>query len=308
MNYKSLIVLFAVILSFTACENGEDVQSKGSVNDLSEAVQKYLGVSGDVQKSRKTNQQNNFTVNKGMKSSFLKPSVKSTNDEDTTDVNWNYDESCANVKEGTDDNGFSYIVYDYGTEGCEEYGYLVKGKMSYKWKEEEVDGKNVFESEDVYEDYSYDGFYQDGFYKWNGSYELSSWDFEGQTECNMNYKWGEEIIAEKSLFKDMYTSEEYKVLEGETSWEEKNGSYYYKMKVLSPVVYNYTCEDSYAPVSGEESIESLYEGKVIKFVINYGDGKCDNLVTVTENGVSVEIDLFDLYEDSYEVTDSTKTN
>jgi len=53
------------------------------------------------------------------------------------------------------------------------------------------------------------------------------------------------------------------------------------------VKLNRACEDSKYPVSGTVSIESD-KGTT---VIDYGNGECDNIVSITNNGVTIEVTL-----------------
>ncbi len=59
----------------------------------------------------------------------------------------------------------------------------------------------------------------------------------------------------------------------------------YSMKITTALIYNSGC---FYPVSGIMEIST--EGEGLK-VINYGEGKCDNIVTATVGGVSTTVEL-----------------
>jgi len=74
------------------------------------------------------------------------------------------------------------------------------------------------------------------------------------------------------------------VEDGTSSGTNKNGKTY-QMKITSSLVYSRACELNnhvFIPVSGVKHLS--VENKEI--VIDYGDGACDNLITVTVNGRS----------------------
>ena len=71
----------------------------------------------------------------------------------------------------------------------------------------------------------------------------------------------------------------------------------YTSQVESPLYLDFDCEDTWIFVSGVESGTYQYEGATGTYSIDYGDGACDNIITVTENGESEEIDLGEEWEE-----------
>ena len=74
------------------------------------------------------------------------------------------------------------------------------------------------------------------------------------------------------------------VTDGGSSGTNKNGKNY-EMKITSSLIHSRACEISgkvFLPVKGIKTL--TVDGKVI--TIDYGDGSCDNTVTVTVNGKS----------------------
>ncbi|NJN42253.1 MAG: hypothetical protein HC811_08570 [Flammeovirgaceae bacterium] len=64
----------------------------------------------------------------------------------------------------------------------------------------------------------------------------------------------------------------------------------YSMEIIKPLVYKRRCVFELKivlPVEGTKVFTS--EGKEV--IIDFGDGECDNLVTVTVNGLSREIEV-----------------
>ena len=66
-----------------------------------------------------------------------------------------------------------------------------------------------------------------------------------------------------------------------------------------PLYYDFECdeEDIWIFVSGQESGSYVIGDESGTYSINYGDGTCDNIVTVTENGISQEVDLGEEWEE-----------
>lgn len=81
------------------------------------------------------------------------------------------------------------------------------------------------------------------------------------------------------------------VVTGKASGSNKNGKNY-TMEITTPLVYSMACRFSdqvFIPVEGVKHL--LVESKDI--TIEYGDGSCDNKVTITVNGKSSEETLAD---------------
>jgi len=292
MKKVILGALMISAISFTACDKNDDIQKKNDKSELSDFTRRYLNLSQDIQQVKSRDIKNNNKINSSISRSLKSTRTKSGDNDENTN-NWTDTISCATISEGTNTDGFNYIIYDYGETGCEEWGALTKGKMTWLWKETEKDNVSTYTYEDIYEDYISDDYYQDGYYKWNGTYNSNNDNFEGTTNSKMTYKWEKETTMSESSYKDKYTEDLYTILEGKESWTEKDKSYSYVMTIVKPLVYDYTCKDSYVPVSGVEKVDAKEDGKETSITIDYGEGKCDNLVKITENGVTIEVDLSD---------------
>ncbi|OFX18643.1 MAG: hypothetical protein A2041_04740, partial [Bacteroidetes bacterium GWA2_31_9b] len=209
-------------------------------------------------------------------------------------------ESCAEYTYFTDDEGFEVMVVDYGIEGCEEWGELIKGKITWKWRM----NNEGYAYENIYENYSSWGMSINGYYKgesqWTGTWNEE--DFEDSTyfynwfsddseeistnEENMTISFdGGEIITYVSNFKSKFTFNSYTMLEGSFSYVSSLGDSY-TWDIIEPINSDFTCI-YWIPVSGIE--EGTFNEDT--YSIDYGDGTCDNKYTITVNGVSEEIEI-----------------
>lgn len=238
---------------------------------------------------------------------------------DTTNVG-----TPACLTETWEDNGDGSYTYtlDFG-DGCDYYGEFLKGKLV----ETGTYTDNSFNSSVTYTDFGGEDWFIDGTYSYSGTYEDSSngtsepadssnWTFAatysfeadltqqytdyGYPEDSTQASTGETIVTvdyeangTESMDESGYTvearSEAISVSTGET----------YAATVDSPLFYNYACEeeDTWVFVSGVESGSYTYEGISGTYSIDYGNGACDNIILLTENGTTEEIDLGDLWDD-----------
>mgnify|MGYP001793023351 CR=1 FL=1 len=165
----------------------------------------------------------------------------------------------------------------------------------------------------------------DGFYDYEGSstYNEETGVFTGYYtyDSEITNKWNESTYYSRSSGSSSYEQDRFEMT-GTNEYETLNDpywedDYYYKSQILSPLVYDYTCYQSYYEtmddedaaassyyawftyVSGIEAID-FREGEMEgSFVIDYGSGACDNLVTITENGETYEVDLWEFYQYDY---------
>jgi hypothetical protein len=233
--------------------------------------------------------------------------------------------TCAIITTTVNPDRSTTVEYDYG-DGCEEgsdyYKYFMYGKYSYtNFYENEKTGSTY---KDVYHgNYNSDNF--GGHYTWDGrtyewtsdgtssysgwsSYDTAAQTWRGQYEYN-----GDNTSTYDGV---TYT---YKG-QGKSSYDEKGSitekndysyttdEYSYSTKVLIPLVTNYECsyvngigndkDIAYCMwipvyVSGREEIHYKDGEKEGSFIIDYGDGECDSIITIIENGTRVKVDLYD---------------
>lgn len=84
-------------------------------------------------------------------------------------------------------------------------------------------------------------------------------------------------------------NDEFHVLEGTTASGVNFEGITYSINVVETIVYKNLCEDLMikAPVQG---VKQVIKGDV-EYIIDFGDGECDNLVTVTSDGQTWIVEL-----------------
>jgi len=224
---------------------------------------------------------------------------------------WDY-WTCATVTEFDNGDGTYTTIYDYG-DGCDEYGSIIKGKITYIWK----NVGNDYYSKVLYEHYYSYGMEMNGFSEYsftsdgNSYFEYDSTGFSkdstvspgvcfywsgtstGKDNMTMIFDSGEKYTY-TSNFSNKWDNSTYTVLEGEYTYTSEPEGNEYHYLVTTPLFYNYECPSTWVAVSG---IETIYYKDLVEtydFMIDYGNGTCDNLATVTENGETSVIDFGEL--------------
>ena len=233
-----------------------------------------------------------------------------------------------------EDDGVGNYTYtiDFG-DGCDYYGEFLKGKMVEKGSYTEnsfssivaytkfggqdwmIDGTHNYSG--TWEEVTINGIsmpadtvdtdsldYQDYYY--NASYEFSAdlttsymeYGYDTTSEVSTGERLVEvDYIAQGSEEVDQngYTvksrSESVTINTGES----------FQAQVDIPLFYDFNCEDEgvWIFVNGKESGSYTVDDQTGTYSIDYGDGSCDNIVMVTENGISGEVDLGEIW-DSWE--------
>lgn len=223
--------------------------------------------------------------------------------------------TCAKVTEIDNEDGTHTTIYDYG-DGCEEYGSLIKGKITYIWKYD----NNSYYSEVIYDHYySYgvemngtsiytftsDGnsFYTTGIkedpndstvtimpveFNWSGT-------STGHEEITMTFDDGNSTYY-RSDYSNIWDSLSYKVIQGEYYYSSSQDDSEYHYLVTLPLITDYTCTNAWVPVSGTEIITTSENGVTAEYSLNYGNGNCDNLAELTQDGKTSLIDFGELYK------------
>ncbi|MTI32230.1 hypothetical protein [Xanthovirga aplysinae] len=305
MKRTFLMFFLAVLALVYACQPNE-VEPKIDEVKNQALLEKIAKLKGQLSQSRNSNKERYSAVGSSLdigvnasktQSKRLHFSGKDRSDatdheSDTTnydnDSNW-YWETCAEVSE-TEENSTITIVYDYSDDGCEEYGEVIKGKITDVFKF----NMNTFayETATYYENYSIDKVTLNGFYMASGSWPEGQFTgYEGQfnEEMTITYEDGitETMNSEMSEKGDYYSW----ILNGYYSSTLSDGDNY-TLTIKTALVYTFDCGLVFVPVRGVEEIE--YNGE--KIIIDYGDGTCDNIAQVTEGEVTVTIDFGDFGE------------
>jgi hypothetical protein len=229
----------------------------------------------------------------------------------------------------TDNGDGSYTtIYDYG-DGCDEFGAMTRGKVTYIWKNTGDD----YYSKVLYDHYYCYGMEMNGYSEYNFVSDGNSYfEFDsavgpndsmvspgvvfywsgtstGKDDFTIQYDNGDKY-AYKSNYSNKWDNSTYTVLEGEYHCTSDPDNYEYHYRVTSPLIYNYECPDTWVPVSGIESIQFRDTAETYEFTIDYGSGSCDNLATVTEDGETSVIDFGELIMEycEDEISDSVYVN
>jgi len=234
--------------------------------------------------------------------------------------------SCATTTQTENADGSITYTTDYGDgclEGYGDYKYLMFGKFSYLWKYNESKQGTIvgysYYSRSRTENYGGEYYYEGDTIKWlsngrstysgdskydtvkqifSGSYSYS--DTSDYTYDGLTYRY-------KSSGKTSYDNK--KTITSANSYEYRTQTEFYRSTVLSPLVSDYSCMTAMpyvraesrmmwwpSYVSGREMVEYERDGKAGKFEIDYGDGECDFIIFIYENGKVFRIDMSKDYE------------
>jgi hypothetical protein len=153
------IVLFSVLLSCKEEHSSDTEQSDvvkrylefktkmNAMNAVSGQMSNFLSVIGASQLNN-----NMFHLKSASGDSIYTDSIPA----DTSGY-WDY-WTCATVTEFDNNDGTYTTIYDYG-DGCDEFGSLIRGKITYIWKNE----GNDYYSKVLYENYYSYGMEMNGF-------------------------------------------------------------------------------------------------------------------------------------------------
>lgn len=223
--------------------------------------------------------------------------------------------TCAKVTESDNADGTHTTVYDYG-DGCDEYGSLSRGKITYIWRNED----NNYYSEVIYDHYYSYGVEMNGISRYSFTSDGNSYYSAGTMEnyddstvtimpvvfnwsgvstghdsLTMTYDDGN-ITFNRSDYSNIWDNISYKVLQGDYYYSSTSDGYEYHYMVTEPLITDFRCTSSWVPVSGIEIISTTEQGEILEYSLNYGNGTCDNLAQLTQNGETSIIDFGELYK------------
>ena len=293
------------MMGLNSCEKTEI--SEGISDKDKEVIKELLELKagmGDL-KSDDNIYSNSSSFKKSFASMKVKTYKSSFKGDSTNWEDWSDYVTCATVTESVDAQGNFVSVYDYGTDGCEEYGELIRGKITYIWSESDDEG--VYYSKVIYDDYYAYEMLMNGYSEYSftmSDFDPLNWNFSGTATCtddiSMIFDDGSDYTY-NGTYSDKWDETSYTVLEGNYSYRSNSDDYEFSYKVTKELVYNYSCDTEsewiYVPVSGIEVIKYTEDGETGEFSIDYGDGSCDNLAIITKDGVSEEIDFSDYWDE-----------
>lgn len=225
---------------------------------------------------------------------------------------------CAVVTEYDNPDGSHTTIYDYGNgckDGSGDYQSIQWGKWIQTTKNTyETIGTSIVQTYHSHFQYvQYGGKYYfnndstqwslDGSSTYDGksAYDTMAQTFSGTFDYSdtTQYASGKDSYSYLGVGKSFY--DQTKSVTEKNVYEYSSGDNYYKSEVTAPLVYDYSCSSGggisvdmmfwFTYVSGHEVVHYRQDGKEGMFEIDYGNGACDNLITVIENGHVIVIDL-----------------
>ena len=329
MNTKKAIESLAgVLLLITVISCQEPDQNFASLEELSDEARNFLAVQSSsksaISAMGRTGGGPNQMINRsygalmdgstGLQGGVLEGSDSTLID----DPSWGWT-SCATVTNTQNPDGSYTYVTDYGDgcfEGWGDYKYFMHGKYSSTNKYTESRNGSVMKfdyfSRNRFDNYGGTYYWQNDTSSWlsNGrsTYTgFSSYDTLRQTFTG-NYSWtdtsdysyGKETYASRSMGNSRYSEKESVILS--SIYEYSYGQETYRTTVLEPLVMDYSCNNSMVSddylmsrvymtyVSGRERIDYVRDGVSGMFEIDYGNGECDNIIYIYENGKVFKVD------------------
>jgi hypothetical protein len=181
------------------------------------------------------------------------------------------------------------IIIDYGSACADEHGHTKQGKIIITMSDTAIAAGAV--KTIVYQDFYIDSMKVEysATTKNLGKNELGNWVIENKStqtitkNGNVVTQTSDELIEWVSGFETTDKSDDVFYKSG-TGSLTVNDSLSFSRKITKPLLYDRSCEFI---LSGTE--ELYRNGNTI--VIDYGDGECDSVATVTTNGTTEEIDL-----------------
>lgn len=327
---KSVSLLVLTTLLAVSCQENDTVYA--DLSELSSEARKFFGIQGSMQRSADAaGNSGSSMINRSFGAArAANPSMslsgETASDSTLVPVDPNPWVSCAIITQTENSDGSTTVITDYGDgclEGTPDYQYLMRGKLTSTYKyDNSVDGSVYiysYFSRTKMENYGGSYFYTGDTTEWlnNGrsTYSGSSeYDTANQTFSG-NYTWSDS--SKYGYGKDTYVTysagnvvyNDKKSVTAESHYEYSTGTEFYSTTVLLPLVMDYGCVSNFATtsnlmrcvmpstyVSGRERIEYNRGGVSGSFEIDYGNGECDSIITIYENGKIFKIDIFADYE------------
>lgn len=331
---KTRIASLVVVGVLTGCQPNVEVKN-GSSNDLSEFAKKYLQLNNtaNIATTSARNSLALVLAKAGGKSRATS-SVAFSLGRVTMDSVHNGNSVCGIDTLIHNPDGSSVQIVDYGDSCVHNYGdtrviYFGKSTSTYKYSNKTDGSAYVTDYSGNSRFANFGGRYvsKDLNYTWvsNGNYSYSG---TSRYDTVQQVYSGSSESRDSSLFK--YNAESYLHLQNDmNTFDSKKsimqfndnqyvyGDNTYHSVVTVPVVTDYTCtpypninisstpgggssaatasSGVLVPVSGHEVVNYKQNGVTGQFEIDYGNGECDTLVTIIEDGKSFTVDLSRLY-------------
>jgi hypothetical protein len=322
MNKSNLLVALLCVVFLLSCSDNEP---EASVDDLSSFAQEFMGMRlGSPNAASRSSEAvinrsfQNMIGGVGFAGGRVAGDTTVSDNPDGSDSTIYNDPwiSCAVITTTENPDGSTTTIYDYG-DGCEEgwgeYKYFMHGKTAQTYKYESQQTGSVFRDTYLFKMLydNYGGNYGNDSSNWAidgnshyegySSYDVESNKFSGAYSYNDTslYHFGDKNYNYKSKGNSKYDEKGWVV--EESDYEYGDGIDYYRSRVVEPLVSSYLCNTFddigltqnyvWVPVSGKETVSYSQDGEVGSFEIDYGNGECDNIIYITENGIRVKVDL-----------------
>jgi hypothetical protein len=295
MKTKGLIAIVILVFGFTSCQNSGDIENPSLSHE--EMVEKSIGIAvGDIAMDKATGesmfevgffsdaelQLRNIAKQKGKKSNLF----------DWSEGLRYKKNQCPNVSIDSTDSGYPVtITLDYGNSTELENGTILSGIIEIV-----ITGpKNTSGTKRTvtYKGYLVDTIQVDGvvvqvFNGAKGKKGIS------ETESDLTFTFADGSVIERTAERQIewisgldtpkdHADDVFQIT-GKVEVTDQTNEVYSKL-IVEPLVKTGDCRHF---VSG---IVTLSINGVVISELNYGDGTCDNLVTLTTEGDTIEIDL-----------------
>lgn len=304
MKSKIYALLLVFTIAFISCNENENIKQ-----ETPKISKKFLKVKEGTSLVRKVISKN-FSSKGTAKKTIAKKNKLGRNFNNNSSTSNN---TCATITETTGANNSVIVTVDYGT-GCEEDGVLLTGKIISTFSEE--NGTVLLEKvEEEFVDFSITYSYCDDVdtngdcvststqketVTINGTVVYESSDSTNENSFffveNLSYRFSDgQEIKSQSTYTEVEDQDSLTITEGNGVYSGENFEYRYE--ITKPVVYDFSCDiEVFMPISGIEKdnysgLDANGQTESFVYEIDYGNGECDNKATVTEDGVSTEIDF-----------------
>jgi hypothetical protein len=325
MKFNRTAFVYTCLTIVVLSCNDNDNDPEPSASDLSQYAQEFMGIR--MGSPNTANKSNEMAINRSFQSMMgarglaggrvAGDSAVSGGGASDSTIYTDPWASCAVITTTENSDGSTTTIYDYG-DGCEEgwgeYIYFMHGKtiQTYKYTSKQTGSvvRDTYLFKMIYDNYG-------GSYNNNDS---SAWSMDG----NSHYEGYSQYDTTQQKFSGAYAYNDTSLYQSrggnyvyksagrssydETGWiieqndyEYGDGTDFYRSRLAERLVYNYSCNvfdeggltQAYiwVAVSGKEIVTYSQEGKQGSFEVDYGDGECDNVIYITENGIRVRVDL-----------------
>jgi hypothetical protein len=319
---KNRISIFAGVLALALIAFNCSDNEPEAFGELSEFANEFIGMrlgspnamNGATQPAVNQSFQSMMSGLRGFPVGRVKGDTTDPGDSTIYEEPWR---TCAKITTQLNSDGSITTIYDYG-DGCEEgwgnYKYFMHGRMESTYRYSSKNEGSAFRYDFLYKSKydNYGGGYPEddstlwnldgqSFYEGYSTYDTISDKFSGAYthENESVYEFGDKEYEYKSTGNSSYDEKGWLVPQND--YEYKDGDDFYSSKVTKALFSDYTCNSEqssliatdyiWVPVSGREKINYKREGKEGSFEIDYGNGECDNIIYIIENGKRIKVDL-----------------